>query len=472
MSDRRVLIVDDELSLAPAAAQFTRVFRPDGFQFVYAASGEHALRRLGSGELFAILLLDMRFAGVSSEHGLEILTELQARYPRLPVVVMSSRRDPEILIRAWDLGARSYLVKWSDNPDFSRELAAKLEQHARYDPPQKLLGDSESIRRVRELAATAAQYDVSVLVEGETGTGKELVAELIHEQSPRSEKVLAKVNCGAISEGLVESELFGHAKGAFTGAVADKKGHIESAEGGVLFLDEVSELSPHTQQALLRFLDRKEIMRVGTTQVRHADVRVVAATNRPLRQLVGDGSFREDLYHRLNQFPIRTPPLRELGADLVLLAEHFLELNRNQHRKPVAGFTEEVLAFFARHRWPGNARELNNVVTRAYLMTPSGAIGLGSLPEEVVAADGAVVGTQTAEAGVPERVDLDEHLSREAWRVIREVTEDEKRHGAHGLRRRVAERIGVHPANGVGRTLDRIRRLCPDLSPEIDRVFG
>lgn len=467
---RHVLVVDDELAMPPAAAQFRRLFQPAGFEFSFAATREQGLQQLAGELAYVLTLVDMRFAGASSEHGLEILEELQKRFPRLPVIVMSSRRDPEILIRAWDLGARSYLVKWSDNPQFAQELEEKLKRHARYEPSQKLLGDSEPIRRLRGMAATAAQYDVSVLIEGETGTGKELVAELIHEQSARSGQGLFKVNCGAINEGLVESELFGHAKGSFTGAVADKKGFIESAEGGVLFLDEVGELSPRTQQALLRFLDRKEFVRVGTAQVRHSDVRIIAATNRPLKQLVAASAFRDDLYHRLNQFRIQMPPLRDMGADLLVLAEHFLELNKNQHWKPVSGFAEGVLAFFARYRWPGNVRELYNVVTRAFLMTPSGEIQLDSLPEDLFG-DGLGERPGAAPATLPERLDLEEHLNREAWRLIRGIAEDEKRRGVRGLRRRVSDRIGVNPANGVGRLLDRIRRACPDLSSEIDQTF-
>jgi len=249
---------------------------------------------------------------------------------------------------------------------------------------ENLIGHSESIERVLATAATAAKSRASILITGETGTGKELVANVIHYNSPVSDGPLIKVNCGALSETLLESELFGHVKGAFTGAVSDRKGRFELANGGTLFLDEIAEMSPRLQVKLLRVLQEKEFEPVGGTQVVRVDVRVVAATNKDLKKEIQEGRFRNDLYYRLNVIPIQLPPLRERRQDIPLLVNHFMEKYNQENDKKVTKLTRGVLDLLLDYSWPGNVRELENCVERAVVMSPSNVLSTNVLPEEIV----------------------------------------------------------------------------------------
>ena len=467
---RRVLVIDDELAMPAAGAEFSRSYSVPGFKFDFAASLEQTRRKLQSGLPPALILLDIRFEGQGDTHGLDILAELRDRKPQLPIVMMSGRREPEILINTWDLGARSYVVKWGDNPKFKEELSEKIKQFALYQPPDIILGSSPRIRHLREMIESVAGYDTTVLIEGETGTGKELVAESLHLKGSRASGPLIKINCGAIPDTLVESELFGHIKGAFTGAWTDHKGKVEEANGGVLFLDEVGELKPEMQTALLRFLDRREFSPVGESRTRTVDVQVIAATNRPMKDAVRQGQFREDLYHRLDGFRIETPPLRECKEDIPILADHFLEIQKNRRFKAVSGFSAEVIDIFLRYRWPGNVRELANIVERAFILTATGEIMPTAIPEEFRRS--IVTAPSLPPLELPEVLDIKRYLNMLSWSLIRQVYEQEAAHGMLGIKKRVAKRLGLNPVNGLGRKIQEIKGTCPELVTEIEEVLS
>ena len=274
------------------------------------------------------------------------------------------------------------LVVFHDMTELVR-LRRDLEQ--RYDL-HNMVGKSKAMQEIFRLVEEVADSDATVLIEGETGTGKELVARAIHHLGPRSEGPFVAVNCSALSEGLLESELFGHVRGAFTGALRDKEGRFETAAGGTIFLDEIGEMSPTIQVKLLRVLQDHTIERVGGEKPVAIDIRVMTATNSPLTELVGSGKFREDLYYRLHVVPVQLPPLRERRDDIPLLAQHFVEKFRDETARPIEGVDEEALAVMLDHRWPGNVREVENAIEYAFVKARSGTIGVAHLPPELSSA--------------------------------------------------------------------------------------
>jgi DNA-binding NtrC family response regulator len=399
MKLRRVLVIDDELALPAQAAIFARQYGVDGFTFEFCGSFADAKRR--AYWTHALVLLDIRFEGDGDEHGIQILKEIRQYAPTLPVVMLSSRTAPDTLIRCWDEGAQGYIVKWTANRRFKLDLRDKLRRHARRTAEPTLLGESASIRGIRQTLATLADYDISVLILGETGSGKELVACSLHEEGKRAEKPFVALNCGAIPESLIESELFGHVRGAFTGATADHPGKIEEASGGTLFLDEIAELPAEMQVKLLRFLDSGEFTRVGENKPRRSKVRVVAATNRDLHALVAERVFREDLYYRLDGFKILLPSLRERAEDIPILAQRFLEQFRISHpeKQSIDGFSAECMKTLQAHTWPGNVRELRNAVERAAILSSGPLIEIEALPESVTVRSERTVQNLTAQTG-------------------------------------------------------------------------
>jgi len=463
---KRILVIDDELSMPPAAAEFRRAHGLPGYSYRFVATREQALKQLDGDEPYCMVLLDMRFSAISSSHGLEILADLGRMHPEIPVIVMSSRREPEILIRAWELGARSYIVKWSDNPNFQDELEDRVTKHARRSRRDTILGRSAPLTKLRGMITLVADHDSTVLVEGETGTGKELVAESLHHQGPRNDKPLVKVDCAALPSNLVESELFGHRKGAFTDASADHRGKVEEADGGILFLDEIGELLPEVQSKFLRFLDRKEFTRIGDTRTKTVDVQIIAATNRDLDEEVRSGRFRLDLLQRLKLFTIRTPPLRECRDDIPALAEYFLDRLLRRKPKPVEGFSVAAMEALVRFDWPGNVRQLSHVVERAFILTGAGRIEPDSFPDEV--RRGPLAAATDAALDPDGSLDLKKHLARVGWSLLRDVYRQEIEAGKRGVRGRVAQRLGLNPVNGFSRKVAEIRRCCPELEEEID----
>ncbi len=385
MKPRDVLVIDDELALPAQAQVFTRQYGVEGFTFEFCASFGEAKRR--AYWTYSLVLLDIRFEGEGDQHGIQILKEIRQHAPTLPVVMLSSRTAPDTLIRCWDEGAQGYVVKWTANRRFKLDLGEKLRRYSRPTAEPTLLGESASIRGIRETLATVADYDISVLVLGETGSGKEIVARSLHEEGKRSEKPFVALNCGAIPESLIETELFGHVRGAFTGATADRPGKVEEASEGTLFLDEIAELPADMQVKLLRFLDSGEFTRVGENKPRRSKVRVVAATNKDLHALVTERAFREDLYYRLDGFKILLPALRKRADDVPILAQHFLDQFRigHQEKQTIVGFSTECMKTLQAYTWPGNVRELRNVVERAAILSSSPLIQVEALPETITA---------------------------------------------------------------------------------------
>jgi two-component system response regulator AtoC len=388
----RVLVADDKENMRKLLARILA----DGYAVEEAEDGARALSLVATRP-FDVVVTDIRMPGAD---GFELLAAVKARSPDTEVVMMTGYATVADAVRAMKLGAFDYLEKPFD-PDAALGVVARAaERKRRSDAAQEaaepgpaesfhnLVGKSARMREAFALLEKAAGLDITVLLLGETGTGKELAARAIHYHSARRERRFVPVNCGALPAELVESELFGHARGAFTGAAAAKPGLFEEAQGGTLFLDEVGELPLPAQVKLNRALQEKEIRRVGDTQSLAVDVRVIAATHRDLREETRAGRFREDLFYRLHVFPVTMPPLRERPEDVPLLASHFLVKHAHALRRELAEFEPEALQRLAAHAWPGNVRELENAVERAVAVSAGDRVRATDLPAEV-GSDGA-----------------------------------------------------------------------------------
>lgn len=384
--DIGILIVDDELIVRES---LTKWFTEDGFRADAAESAAAALRKLQSN-CWDILLVDIKMPGMD---GLELLQRVKELNKDIIVIIITAFASVDSAVKALKQGAYDYITKPID-PDYLDHLIAKalnermlrrenvklkdmVSEMAGHD---EIIGDSPEMQKVMELVRTVAPTDTTVMIRGESGTGKELIARAIHNLSPRKYFPIVTVNCGALTETLLESELFGHEKGAFTGAQYRRKGKVELADGGTLFLDEIGNISPKTQMDLLRVIETKQFMRVGGSEVIRSDFRVICATNRNLEQAVKEGSFREDLYYRLNVFVINLPPLRARRGDIAKLAHYFLEKYSKAMGKPVQGFTPEAMHALKAYDWPGNVRELENAIERAVVVTNSSVIEKHHLP--------------------------------------------------------------------------------------------
>jgi two-component system response regulator AtoC len=369
-----VLVVDDD----PGTRKVARAnLGLEGFEVLLASSGAEALARLAEADPLA-LVTDLKMPDLD---GISLMAQVHAARPWLPVVLVTAHATVETAVEALRRGAVHYLtkpVRWDELALVLRHAVAQ--ERARRDLTrlrgelekvsgfEELVGDSPAMREVFRLVAQVAEADATVLLRGETGTGKELVARALHRRSPRRERPFVAVNCTAVPRDLMESEFFGHEKGAFTGAVARRLGRFEQADGGTLFLDEVGDLDLAIQAKLLRVLQERELTRVGGQKAEKVDVRIVAATNRDLEAGVKEGRFRDDLYYRLNVIPLRLPPLRERPGDLPALLDHFLRSFAERYGRDVPPPPPEVLATARAYPWPGNVRELRNLCERAALM--------------------------------------------------------------------------------------------------------
>jgi DNA-binding NtrC family response regulator len=386
----RLLIVDDDEDLRPLlAGRFGRL----GWEVTQAASGEAALAEVARTP-FDVALLDVNLPGIG---GIELLARLKEQQPEVEALMLTAHNSIETAVQAMKHGAYDYLTKPFRGPDlevhiqkaFEKVQLARREQQwlrqISYESPRyRLVGTSPGLQKVVQMIERVAPTDATVLVRGASGTGKELVARALHTNSPRKDRPLVTINCAALQESLLESELFGHEKGAFTGATQAKPGLVEVAEGGTLFIDEIAEMAPGLQAKLLRVLEDGHFRRVGSTQERHADVRVIAATNRPLAEEIKAGRFREDLYYRLNVVTIDLPPLRERREDIPALVEHFLSTRQvGPVRAHVDAATLKALRDYA---WPGNVRELANVIERAQILAENHRITPEDLPDAIAAA--------------------------------------------------------------------------------------
>jgi len=382
----RILVVDDEAAQLELLGGF---LKKQGFETVLAESGKKALERYRD-EHFDLVLTDQKMADVS---GLDLLKALKAINPEAAVILMTAYGTIETAVSAVKLGAADYLTKPLNLDEMlyriqqvkersrllseNRELREAMQTHYRIEG---IVGDSGRMMEVLSLVRRVAPSEATVLIRGESGTGKELIAKAIHYASPRASGPLVKVNCAALPETLLESELFGHEKGAFTGAVGRRKGRFETADGGTLFLDEIGDLPLPLQAKLLRVLQEKEFERVGSSAPLRVDARILAATHRDLEALAKAGRFRDDLYYRLNVVTIVLPPLRERRQDLPSLIDHFLKLFAEKDRKKIRGFTPEARDALLRYDYPGNVRELENIVERAVVLTRDEVIGRADLP--------------------------------------------------------------------------------------------
>ncbi|UCH96767.1 MAG: sigma-54-dependent Fis family transcriptional regulator [Candidatus Aminicenantes bacterium] len=494
---KKVLIIDDELAMADVSKNFETKYGAAGYIFLYAKDRNTALQTLAVEKDISLILLDINFYNMNEtdgfevikkiskdiwpggqkilsgkEYGLPMLLELKRNYADIPVVMLSEKRVPDILLWCWKNGACYYIMK----PPESKSIFKKhLDTFSRYSSARLLIGNSDAMKIVKEQIALASENgsSVSVLILGESGTGKELIARSIHEAGCRKDKPFIVVNCAAIPGNLMESELFGHKKGSFTGAVSDKKGKFQEADGGLIFLDEIGELSLELQAKMLRIMARgMTFSPVGTAKEITCDVQIVAATNKNLEQAVKEGRFREDLYYRLNVFPIEAPPLRERKEDIIILAEHFLKTfksNQYQSKTHVSGFSEGVINFLNQYQWPGNVRELENVVEYALVRTTGNIIETRVLPEKV---------RRTFKQTTDFKIDFNANFNIKAyidnirWEIIKKAFEIEHVNGKNGLIERIANRIGLPNPSDIQRTiLPQIKESCPELEQEIELLL-
>ena len=385
----RVLVVDDEKNIREGLGKALEL---DGHRATLTADGEEALRALAGDEI-DLIISDLRMPVLSGE---DLLKRVVSSYPAVPVIILTGHGTIESAVQAMRDGAYDFLTKPVNLDRLgllvkralsrrqlvlqNRDLQEQLDQRV---ISSQIVAASSPMKKVFEVVQQVAPTRASVLITGESGVGKEVVADTIHNLSPRKEGPFVKVHCAALSESLLESELFGHERGAFTGAVARKRGRFELADGGTIYLDEIGEISQSVQIKLLRVLQERTFERVGGEQTISSDVRVVAATNRDLKAAIEEGEFREDLYYRLNVVNIDVPPLRERASDIPLLAASFLREHATENQKQIEGFEPTALSALHRYSWPGNVRELRNSIESAVVMAKGVTIAVADLPPTV-----------------------------------------------------------------------------------------
>jgi DNA-binding NtrC family response regulator len=390
----RILVIDDDSGFAEVVQL---LLAGEGYRTELASTVRDGLKAVHAAAI-DLVITDLKLPDAT---GLEAIRSVREIDREIPIILMTSYSSVESAVKALRNGAVDYIIKPFNNDDFLHAVERALnERRMRREnallkkslhkawAERRLIGESPGIRRVLDLVRKVAPSDANVLIWGESGTGKELVARSIHRGSHRTEGPFVAINCGAIPSELLESELFGHAKGAFTGATNATEGLIREAHGGTLFLDEISELPPALQVKVLRVLQDREVRPVGGKQVIHVDVRFVAATNRDLKELMEQGGFREDLFYRLNVISIHVPPLRERGADVRLLAEHFVEVYARKLGKPTRRIGADLADFLLRYPWPGNVRELENLIERAIILAESDTLTTKELADARPASDG------------------------------------------------------------------------------------
>jgi two-component system, NtrC family, response regulator AtoC len=436
MIPKRILIVDDEENLRHL---LTVILRKEGYETETATNGAEALQKVLAGP-FDQVLCDIRMPQMD---GLTFLGELEKAGAKVSVIMMSAYGTVDTAIEAMKLGAYDYISK-PFKPDEILLTLKKAEEREKLKKEndqlrrevhreygfEKIVTRNEKIKKVFEVIRKVAQYKSTVLITGESGTGKELIARALHYHSDRSDRPFIPINCGAIPENLLESELFGHVKGAFTDAIRTKKGLFEEADGGTLFLDEIGELASSLQVKLLRVLQDGEIRRIGEARSIRIDVRIVAATAKDLVKEVNEGRFRDDLFYRLNVLPVHLPPLRERKEDIPLLVNHFLHVCRENIGKKVDGIENRALEAMMSHGWPGNVRELENTIERAVVLADGEKITLETLPSEI----------QNAHASPPQvKVDDEEYSIKKMSKIletnlIRKALEKTKGNHTHAAR--------------------------------------
>ena len=412
---KKILIVDDELSVRNSLREW---FLEDGFAVETAEDGNAALQRMHSGP-YDIVIIDLKMPGMD---GITLERRIREIDKDAAIIILTAFASVETAVEALKLGAFDYVTKPVDPDELSNTVRNALKQRelesenvrlkakvSELTLPSPIIGDSPRMRRVLDMIATVARTDANVVIRGESGTGKELIARAIHVQSDRRFFPIVAVNCGSIPETLLESELFGHEKGAFTGAQYRRKGKIELAHGGTLFLDEIGDIPTKMQIDLLRVLETRRFHRLGGNQEITSDFRLVCATNRDLEALIAEGSFREDLYYRINVFVIDLPPLRDRPEDIPALTHHFVEKYAHAMGRPIKGVSPEVEAMLVSYSWPGNVRELENAVERAMVVGREPSLQPDDLPLQLIRTE-----------GEPEGVTLAALERRHIERILRE----------------------------------------------------
>ena len=449
----RVLVIDDEPIIRDVLQE---ILSREGYAIESVSDAEAGLKALESGQ-HDLIILDLMLPGIG---GFETLKEIKRRDPDSVVVMITAYGSVETAVQAMRMGAHDYLTKPFKNDDVLRTLSTGLRHRRLLDENRslrralqgkarfgELVGKSPAMQQLYRLIEQVAPSRSTVLIQGESGTGKELVAQAIHLKSGRPEEAFVVVNSGSMPADLLESNLFGHVKGAFTGAIQSKKGLFEVANGGSIFFDEISTIQPDVQAKLLRVIQEKEFLPLGAVQSEQVDVRIIAATNIDLQELVQRSEFREDLYYRLNVINIKLPPLQARPEDISLLVDHFIGKYAAENGKAVRAITPEALAILVDHSWPGNVRELENVIERAVVLATSPVIGLDLLPE-------ALLGDRPQPLPGPIQVDGGISFYETMERLEREIIVGTLK-SVNGIQRKAAARLGLNPT-----TLnEKIKRL-------------
>ncbi|MFP4056182.1 MAG: sigma-54-dependent transcriptional regulator [Candidatus Brocadiia bacterium] len=462
MADR-ILVVDDDEQMQ---YMLREALGARGFEAHLAPDAETALEKLGE-ESYDLVVLDVRLPGIS---GIDAIPHIARLDPHVPIIMMTAHGTRQLAIQAIGAGAYDFFEKPFQIDELSVVITRALEKRQlarevhtlseRLDSRlalDNIVGHSGPMRAVFNLVGKVVETDVTVLLRGESGTGKELIAQAIHHNSPRRDQAFVKLNCVAIPETLLESELFGHEKGSFTGAVASKPGKFELANHGTIFLDEIGDMTLATQAKILRVLQERECERVGGSQTIKIDVRIIAATNKDLAKAVEEGSFREDLYYRLNVFAINLPPLRQRKDDIPPLIDHFVATTARQLGKQVSGFSGEAMDLLLAYDWPGNVRELENYVQRAVVMTEEPVMDTSCLPAHVLTFEPRLDEEPELEPGRS----LDDTLEDAERKLIRAAL---RRTG--GVQTRAAKLLGI-----TERSLwHRIKKLAIDVETIKDQL--
>ncbi|MEQ1875124.1 MAG: sigma-54 dependent transcriptional regulator [Bdellovibrionia bacterium] len=440
----RILVVDDEESIR----EFLDIMlRKEGYEVTLAEDGAKAIDLLKK-KTFDMVISDLQMPNVT---GMELLKHVREGHPELLFMIITAFGTTESAVEAMKMGAYDYLTKpfkidevrlnisnalRSRNLEIeNRSLKKELKKEYSF---QSIVGNSEAMHRIYDLIRRVSQSPTNVLITGESGTGKEVVAKAIHYNGPLKDKPFVTVNCGAIPENLMESEMFGHKKGSFTGAIADKAGLFETADGGSLFLDEVGELPLSIQVKLLRAIQERVIRRVGATDDRKVEVRIIAATNRRLEDMIKEGGFREDLYYRLNVINIGMPPLRERKEDIQALARHFLKKYADRFDKPVTSISDEALAMLQKYDYPGNVRELENIIERTVALEGGSTVLPESLPPFVNTPSGRKMASSHEIEVTDDGVDLEKVIGQiEKELLIKAI------HRANGVKKKAAKLLGI-----------------------------
>jgi two-component system response regulator PilR (NtrC family) len=452
----RILVVDDERSMREMLAI---LLKREGHEVAVAENGRTAIDLLDKRP-FDLIVSDARMPDVD---GLEVLRHARSVNPTIIAIMVTAYGSPDLIRGVAQLGVNDYVEKPFNTEVLRFRIRKELDRRrlqqenvllkrAIHSAHQfsNIIGNSGPMRQVFELVETIAATGSTVLITGESGTGKELVARAVHVRSPRADRPFVAVNCGALTETLLESELFGHMRGAFTGADGNKKGLIEVADKGTIFLDEIGEMSPMLQVKVLRVLQERRFRRVGGTEEVDADIRIIAATNRDLAKMVAEGQFREDLYYRINVIPVRLPPLRERVEDIPMLAEHFVGKFATQMNKTIHGISGAALAHLTGHAWPGNVRELENAMERAVALERTPSILPESLPDTVRGtAQGVMSPATAAAASAPDAPPVSRPILDQGFDLEQHVQDVEREYIAEALRRsggvkvKAAELLGM-----------------------------